>query len=125
MVGDETMDLREQKFGVEVEMTGITRQRAAEVIGEYLNGRVEYDGGGYGIYSVRDNKNRKWQLVRDSSINCQKKVSGRKQAASREYSVELVSPICFYDDIEDIQEMIRELRKAGAFCNKSCGIRGH
>ncbi len=125
MVGDETMDLREQKFGVEVEMTGITRQRAAEVIGEYLNGRVEYDGGGYGIYSVRDNKNRKWQLVRDSSINCQKKVAGRKQAASREYSVELVSPICFYDDIEDIQEMIRELRKAGAFCNKSCGIHVH
>ena len=25
-------------------MTGITRQRAAEVIGEYLNGRVEHDG---------------------------------------------------------------------------------
>ena len=34
------MDLREQKFGVEVEMTGITRKRAAQVIGEYLNGSV-------------------------------------------------------------------------------------
>ena len=43
------MDLREQKFGVEVEMTGITRKRAAEVIGEYLNGNVEYEGAGYGI----------------------------------------------------------------------------
>jgi len=26
------MDLREQKFGIEIEMTGITRQRVAEVL---------------------------------------------------------------------------------------------
>lgn len=26
------MDMREQKFGIEIEMTGITRQRAAEVM---------------------------------------------------------------------------------------------
>ncbi|MBZ2174395.1 amidoligase family protein [Schnuerera sp. xch1] len=119
------MDLREQKFGVEVEMTGITRKRAAQVIGEYLNGRVNYMGGGYGNYTVTDNQNRKWQLVRDASITCQKKVGNRKQIADGEYSVELVSPICFYEDIEDIQEMIRELRRAGAFCNKSCGIHIH
>ncbi|MCQ4922260.1 amidoligase family protein [Tissierella carlieri] len=119
------MDLREQKFGVEVEMTGITRKRAAQVIGEYLNGGVNSEGGGYGNYIVTDNQNRKWQLVFDGSITCQKKVGSGKQIAGREYSVELVSPICFYEDIEDIQEMIRELRRAGAFCNKSCGIHIH
>ena len=32
------MDLRDQKFGIEIEMTGITRQRAAEVLSEYLGG---------------------------------------------------------------------------------------
>lgn len=119
------MDLREQKFGVEVEMTGITRKRAAQVIGEYLNGSVNSEGGGYGNYTVTDNQNRKWQLVFDGSITCQKKVGSRKEIAGREYSVELVSPICFYEDIEDIQGMIRELRRAGAFCNKSCGIHIH
>lgn len=119
------MDLREQKFGVEVEMTGITRKRAAQVIGEYLNGSVDFEGGGYGTYIVTDNQNRKWKLVSDASITCQKKVGNRKQAADREYSVELVSPICFYEDIEDIQEMIRKLREAGAFCNQSCGIHVH
>ena len=30
------MDLREQKFGIEIELTGLTRKRAAEVIGKYL-----------------------------------------------------------------------------------------
>ena len=29
------MDLKEQKFGIEIEMTGITRARAAEVTAEY------------------------------------------------------------------------------------------
>lgn len=119
------MDLREQKFGIEIEMTGITRKRAAEVIGEYLGGMVNFEGGGYGTYSVEDNENRKWNLVSDASINCQKKVGNRKQTADREYSVELVSPICRYDDIEKIQEMVRKIREAGAFSNKSCGIHIH
>ena len=50
------MDLREQKFGIEIEMTGITRQRAAEVLSEYLGGFSDYEGGGYGTYTVADNE---------------------------------------------------------------------
>lgn len=119
------MDLREQKFGIEIEMTGITRQRAAQVIAEYLDSSPQYEGGGYGTYSVSDNENRRWKLVSDSSIQCQRKVENRKQIADRDYSVEFVSPICRYEDIEKIQEMVRVLREAGAFCNRSCGIHIH
>ena len=39
------MDLREQKFGIEIELTGLTRKRAAEVIGKYLGQEPHYDGG--------------------------------------------------------------------------------
>lgn len=119
------MDLREQKFGIEIEMTGITRERAAQVIAEYLNTTPQYEGGSYGAYSVPDNENRRWKIVSDASIQCQKKVGNRKLAADRECSVEFVSPICKYEDIEKIQEMVRVLREAGAFCNKSCGIHIH
>ncbi len=41
------------------------------------------------------------------------------------YSVELVSPICQYKDIETVQELVRKLREAGAFVNSSCGIHIH
>ena len=119
------MDLREQNFGIEIEITGITRQRAAEVIGEYFNTSPQYEGGVYGSYYVSDNQNRKWKIVSDSSINCQRKVDNRKVIADRDYSVEFVSPICKYEDIGKIQEMVRELRGAGAFSNKSCGIHIH
>ena len=48
------MDMREQKFGIEIEMTGITRQRAAEVMAAYFSSAASYDGGSYEVYSVRD-----------------------------------------------------------------------
>ena len=39
------MDMREQKFGIEIELTGLTRQKAAEVISKYLGNSYQYDGG--------------------------------------------------------------------------------
>lgn len=119
------MDLREQNFGIEIEMTGITRRRAAEVVAEYFSTRSIYDGGGYDAYHVADSENRKWKVMSDASIMCQRKDGNRKVAAGREYSVELVSPICMYDDIEKIQEIVRALRQAGAFANASVGIHIH
>lgn len=41
------------------------------------------------------------------------------------YSVEVVSPICTYEDIEIIQQIVRNLRKEGAIANDSCGIHIH
>ena len=50
----------------------------------------------------------------DGSIYTQKKVNDEKVAATKEYSVELVSPILTYkEDIETLQEIVRKLRKAG------------
>ena len=43
------MDMREQKFGIEIEMTGITRQRAAEVMAAYFSSEASYDGGSYEV----------------------------------------------------------------------------
>jgi hypothetical protein len=61
----------------------------------------------------------------DGSINCQQKVDGELVQASRAYSVEVVSPICQYEDIPTIQELVRQLRRSGAFANSSCGIHIH
>lgn len=119
------MDLREQNFGVEIEMTGISRARAARVVAEYFGTSSHYDGGNYDQYSVLDNDNRKWKIMSDGSLKCQRRSGGRKISAGREYSVELVSPICTYQDIAKIQEIVRKLREAGSFCNNSCGIHIH
>ena len=115
-----------KKFGIEIEFTGITRNEAAKIAGEYLNGAVTNTGDYYDTKKVTTADGRVWKIMSDGSITCQKKQGGQKVAATREYSVELVSPILTYqEDIETLQELVRRLRKAGAFTNNSCGIHIH
>lgn len=114
--------MRTQKFGIEIEMTGITRAAAAQVVAGYFNTTATHIGGGYDPYVIRDNENRQWRLVRDSSIHC---MTRRGSTSNKDYAVEFVSPICQYEDIETIQELVRKLRVAGAKVNSSCGIHVH
>lgn len=114
------------KFGIEIEFTGITREKAARVAAEFLQGNYSEGGTYYDTKKVKAPDGRVWKFMYDGSINCQRKEGGRKVAAGRDYSVELISPILTYqEDIETLQELVRKLRKAGAFTNTSCGIHIH
>ncbi len=116
----------ESRFGIEIEFTGITREKAAEVVAKHLNGMITRTYDGYDTYKVTTIDGRVWKLMSDASISCQKKENGRMVCADKSYSVELVSPILTYkEDIEALQEIVRKLRKAGGFTNSSCGIHIH
>ena len=52
--------IQDQYFGTEIEMTGITRQRAAEVVAELFGTEAVYEGAYYGIWSARDREGKKW-----------------------------------------------------------------
>ena len=115
-----------KNFGIEIEFTGITRNEAAKVAAEYLNGTVTNTSDYYDTKKITTADGRVWKIMSDGSISCQKRQGRQKVAATREFSVELVSPILTYqDDIETLQELVRRLRKAGAFTNNSCGIHIH
>ena len=117
--------MKKQNFGIEIELTGITREKAAAVIAEYFGTRSQYIGGSYDPYTASDRKERTWRAMTDGSINTKRRVNGLLINAGREYSCEIVSPILQYEDIEDLQEIVRLLRKAGAIANESCGIHVH
>ena len=113
-------------FGIEIELTGITRDNAASIAAQYLNGRLSSAGGFYGAYTVTTEDGRIWKFMSDGSIRCQKKERGQVVSAGGSYSVELVSPTLLYrQDIDTLQGLIRCLRKAGGFANSSCGIHIH
>ena len=114
--------MKNQRFGVEIEMTGITRATAAKVIAGHFHTTATHVGGGYDTYTVRGEDGRQWNLVRDQSID---RRNSRGYTDRHEYSVEMVTPICKYDDITTIQEIVRKLRSAGAKVNDSCGIHVH
>ena len=105
-------------FGVEIEMTGITREQAAYVAATVLNGTVSHPGGNYDKWCCTDQRGREWLFVYDSSI-----------IASRDtMKCELnTPPITYAEDMDKLQELIRALRSAGAVSGTQygCGIHVH
>lgn len=116
------MDMREQKYGVEIEFTGMTRYDAAKAIAELFGTREAYIGGAYDTYEIADNSGRRWKVMSDASIRAQNRDG---ESVGTEYRCEMVSPICEYNDIETIQEIIRKLRHTGMRVNSSCGVHVH
>jgi len=116
--------IRTRNFGIEIEMTGLTREKAAGAVGKLFGTAPEYLGGYYGRYSVKDQQGRKWTFVYDGSIRC---VDKHGNPADSTYSVELNSPVLGYEDIPLLQEVIRTLRKAGGRCSPEykCGTHIH
>ena len=117
--------MRTQRFGIEIEMTGITREKAAEAIAEYFGTESFYIGTYYKTYGAKDRQGRTWKATYDSSIIAQKKSGGRTVGANDTYKCEIVSPILTYEDLPDLQEIVRQLRHKGAFVNSQCGIHIH
>ncbi len=114
--------IKTQKFGVEVECTGLTRADAAKAISKVLGNAPRHFGGSYDRYDVYDNQDRLWKIMSDASIRCTTK---DEQRASKQYSVELVTPILEYDDMALLQEVVRSIRRSGGICNDSTGIHIH
>lgn len=120
--------LKDQCFGVEVEMTGLTREDAAEVLAEYFGTRARHTGGGYDAWKVRDPEGQDWKLVRDISICTEipdENGDGYVDISDRDYMVELVTPKLAYDHLPVLQDCLRRLSQAGAKVNDSCGIHVH
>ena len=106
-------------------MTGITRERASQVAARFLGGESWYFGTYYETYVATDTQGREWKFTFDGSILPEKKENGRRVTADKPYKTEMVSPICTYEDIPTIQELVRQLRHNGAFSNSSTGIHIH
>lgn len=119
--------MKNQTIGVEIEMIGITREKASKVISKFLNGRIKRSYDSYDTYKVTAPDKRIWKVMSDASIQTMKKEKGTLISADKSYSVELVTPILKYEDIETLQELIRQLRYAGAISESKlkCGIHIH
>lgn len=119
-----SIDLRDQCYGTEIEMTGITRQHAAEVVAAMF-GTEYYHRSSYDSWCVRDREGKEWKFSRDISINPQQRAGGRKVEADDDYRTEMVSPKLTYAEMGKLQEVVRCLRHNGAFVNHSCGQHVH
>lgn len=118
--------IKDQCFGVEVEMTGITRERAARVLADYFGTTPRHGTDYYDSWYVRDTEGKEWRFMSDGSITTERK-DGRsyEYTSDPEYSVEMVSPKLTYAELPKFQECVRQVRHAGAKVNDSCGLHVH
>lgn len=115
----QTAEMKKQTIGVEVEMNNISREKAAKVAAEFFGtGRHEYTArrNGYSTWSAWDTQGRKWKFSKDVSI-----------AGPDDEKCEMVTPILRYEDMDALQELIRQLRHAGAKSDstRGCGVHIH
>lgn len=111
--------MKKQTIGVEVEMNNITREKAAKVAARYFGTRrYENTAGrnGYSTWSAWDAQGREWKFQKDVSIE-----------GLESEKCEMVTPILTYSDMETLQELIRQLRHAGAKSDatRGCGVHIH
>ena len=108
-----------QTIGCEIEMAEITRNMAIKTVARYFGtlDTVHHDGGAYDAWSCKDTQGRVWKVMRDVSIS----------ASSDLKKSELVTPILKYTDLEDLQEVVRQLRHKGGVSNPehSAGVHIH
>lgn len=52
------MDMKQQRFGIEIELTGIARKRGAEIVAAYFGTQSYYAGTYYDIYAALDPQGR-------------------------------------------------------------------
>lgn len=112
-------NLKHQTIGVEIEMNNITREKAAQIAADFFGtGRSQNTASrnGYSTWSAWDSDGREWKFQKDVSI-----------AGPDSEKCELVTPILHYEDIETLQELVRQLRHAGAKSDASrgCGVHIH
>ena len=112
-------NLKNQTIGVEIEMNSITREKAAQIAADFFGtGRSQNTASrnGYSTWSAWDSDGREWKFQKDVSI-----------AGPDSEKCELVTPILHYEDIETLQELVRQLRHAGAKSDASrgCGVHIH
>ena len=112
-------EMKKQTIGVEIEMNNITRNKAAKVAATFFGtGRYENTArrNGYSTWSAWDAQDREWKFQKDVSMH-----------GNDDEKCELVTPILTYEDIPTLQELVRQLRHAGAKSDASrgCGVHIH
>ena len=102
--------MKNQTFGIEIETTGIGRERTAKAIAAYFGTTARYVGRHLDDWKVPMPDGRHWTVESDGSVT--------------DPDAEVVSPVCRYEDIEMVQEVVRAIRAAGAKADAERGNAG-
>lgn len=110
--------MRWKKYGVQMDMTGITRKAAAEILAEQFDTKVVFclsDNG----YNVPDQNQRLWRILPSDSIKAEKYNGEKVVGANYMYQVKLLSPFLYENEFPMLEKALEQLELRGAIVNDS------
>lgn len=100
--------MRWKKYGVEMDMTGITRKAVAEILAEQFDTKVVFclsDNG----YNVPDQNQRLWRILPSDSIKAEKYNGEKVVGANYMYQVKLLSPFLYENEFPMLEKALEQL----------------
>ena len=110
-----------KKYALEMEFTGITRKRAAELIAEHFGTAAQYSFDG-DKYSVADTRGRVWTVLPCPSVRAERWQNNKMVGANHLYHMKICTPLLYEDDFETVEKILGQLETGGAVTNESTGM---
>lgn len=110
--------MRWKKYGIEMDMTGITRKAAAEILAEQFQTTSDFcleDNG----YHVQDQNQRLWRILPSNNIKAEKYNGEKVVGANYMYQVKLLSPFLYENEFPMLEKALKQLELKGAIVNDS------
>ena len=110
--------MRWKKYCIEMDMTGITRKAAAEILAEQFQTAADFcleDNG----YHVQDQNQRLWRVLPSDSIKAEKYKGEKVVGANYMYQVKLLSPFLYENEFPVLEKALEQMELRGAIVNDS------
>ena len=113
--------MRWKKYCIEMDMTGITRKAAAEILADIFQTDYNFQSD-ENYYEVKDSTEKTWRIYSSDSIKAEKYSGEKVVGANYMYQVKLLSPFLYENEFPMLEKALEQLELRGAIVNDSTKI---
>jgi len=113
--------MRWKKYGVIIEMTGITQKQTAKILADYFHTSFEYTSDN-SSYLVMDNQNRKWLVELPQEVMAEKMFGDKRIKTSGLFRSKLITPLIYENDFNKVGDVLEKIEDRGGLTNESTSM---
>ena len=110
--------MRWKKYCIDMDMTGITRKAAAEILADIFQTEYNFQSD-ENCYEVKDSTDKTWHIYSSDSIKAEKYNGEKVVGANYMYQVKLLSPFLYENEFPMLEKALEQLELRGAIVNDS------
>ncbi len=110
--------MRWRKYGLKLDLTGITKKQAAEIIAKYFNTEYAYySGNEKEYYSIKDNHNRIWLVDTAENVKPERSMNNSLVKGNFFYQTRITTPLLYERELDILNNIRDNLILKGAVVN--------